>query len=170
MTGPRLCTDIVDVYVFRRFGAAPASANVQFLQLRRSVGVMDGSWQPVMGHVEEDETATLAAGRELAEETGFGAQAGAVLGFWQLEGVNAYFLARENRIMLSPCFAAEVAADAVPVLDDSHSEHRWVRRDEADQRFMWPGQRSAVAEIVRDILPADSPVVERLRLDPVEPG
>ena len=69
MAGPSVRTDIVDVYVFRH-GATGGRGDVQFLQMRRCHGAMAGTWQPVMGHVEEGETATETAARELAEETG----------------------------------------------------------------------------------------------------
>ena len=97
MNGPRVCTDIVEVYVFRRPGARGESgrgfaarlSDIEFLQLRRCQGVMAGSWQPVMGHVREGETATQAAVRELQEETGYSVSKGLV-GLWQLELVNTY--------------------------------------------------------------------------------
>ena len=169
MAGPELRTDIVDVYVFRRStkGGAPAHG-VQFLQLRRVGGALDKTWQPVMGHIQPNETATRAALRELHEETRY-ARGHGLIGFWQLETVNTYFLAAKDVVMLSPCFAAEVEPGVVPCLNREHDAARWVPRDRVDQAFLWPGQRAALQEVVRDILanPRDAApsVADRLRID-----
>lgn len=124
---------------------------MEFLQLRRSQGVMSGSWQPVMGHIQEGETAVGAALRELAEETGYRPGSGLV-GLWQLELINTYFMAGEDVVVMSPSFAAQVEWGVEAVLDGGHDDVRWVRRDHAGRSFIWPGQRAAVEHIVEDIL------------------
>jgi dATP pyrophosphohydrolase len=166
MPGPVIRTDIVDVYVFRLVGQVAGvsgtrqgARGVEFLQMHRSTGRMAGTWQPVMGHIESGiggrtgETAVATALRELAEETGYRPGAGLV-GFWQIESVNTYFLAAEDCVMMSPCFAAQVGSPGEPVLDEAHDAHRWVPRDRVDRLFTWPGQRAAIGQLVRDILPA----------------
>jgi 8-oxo-dGTP pyrophosphatase MutT (NUDIX family) len=167
MPGPALRTDVVEVYVFRRTGVNPAAgagAKLELLQMRRAAGTMlGGTWQPIMGHVEADETAVACALRELAEETGYAPDAG-LLGLWQLEEPNVYFLAGPDCIMLGPCFVAEVDPVRAPVLDGEHDAVRWVPRDAADRMFLWPGQRKAVSQLVRDILEPGSPVEPVLRL------
>ena len=164
MPGPQLRTDIVDVYVLRQNSTDRCPAAAEFLQLRRTGGAMSGTWQPVMGHIEQGETAQVAAMRELREETGLQPGCGLVA-LWQLELVNAYFLAAQDEIMLSVGFAAEVLADAELHLDEAHDSHRWVRRDMVQRDFLWPGQRAAIDHIVGDILSADSPSSQHLRCD-----
>ncbi|MDX1682822.1 MAG: NUDIX domain-containing protein [Phycisphaeraceae bacterium] len=158
MPGPPVRTDIVEVYVFRR----PDRHPVEFLQMRRKREPMAGTWQPVMGHVEGDETAVATARRELAEETGF--QVAQSRGFWQLESLDSYYLASLDEVVLSPGFAVEVAPDAEPVIDDAHDAHRWVPRDRTDRAFYWPGQRQQAVHIVSDLLDPSSELGERLRL------
>jgi len=169
MLGPRICTHVTDVYVFRRIGAEPVADGVQFLQLCRKHGAMAGTWQPVMGHIEQGETALDAAIRELEEETGFQPRKDlattAGLAFWQLETVNTYFTAQHDCIMLSPCFAAEVLSNSEPILDVAHCGHRWVDRDHVDRHFIWPGQRAAIRHILRDLVPADSQIAALLQVD-----
>jgi 8-oxo-dGTP pyrophosphatase MutT (NUDIX family) len=162
MPGPSIRTDILEVYVFRRPNQR-SGQGVEFLQLHRCKGPIANTWQPVMGHIEEGETAVQAALRELAEETGF-KQAAGLTGFWQLESINSYFLAARDAVMLSPGFAAEVSLNNDPTLDASHDTFRWVPRDKADTAFLWPGQRHAIHEIVREILPPDAPAASLLRL------
>lgn len=171
MPGASVRTDIVDVYVFRLCGVgAGRDGVVEFLHLRRKTGKMSGTWQPVMGHVEEGETSVRTALRELAEETGYAPGKG-LAAVWQLESVNGYFLAAEDCVMLCPCFAVQVQAGIDPVLDAAHDGFRWVRRDRVDREFVWPGQRAAIEQIVRDILPglaggeAESGVAKVLRID-----
>ena len=161
MTGPAIRTDIIDVYVFRR---GHRSRGVEFLQLRRSSGTLAKTWHPVMGHIEPGETATAAALRELAEETGYRPEDG-LLGFWQLERVNTYFLARLDAVMMSPCFAAEADPNITPNLDEAHDQVRWVGHDHVDRTFMWPGQRQATGEILREVISPDSIASAVLRID-----
>lgn len=164
MPGPAVRTDIVEVYVFR--SAAGHGRDAEFLQLQRSAAsLLPNTWQPVMGHVHDGEPAAAAALRELREETG--TLPAAILGFWQLEEVNAFFLHAAECVMLSPGFAVRVATDWSPVLNEEHTAHRWVRRDHADRAFLWPGQRHAVAQIARDILDPGSPSEPILRIDPL---
>lgn len=140
--GPRVRTDIVDVYVARR-----GALGLEFLQLKRAKEPLRGSWQPIMGHIESGETAVAAARREMREEVGL--EGPAVLGLWQLEQVHPFFLAGSDEIVMSPRFAAEVAMAWRPVLNQEHSEFRWVQESNVGEMFVWPGQRAAIAEASR---------------------
>lgn len=143
-----LRTDLIDVYIFRR---APG---IEFLQLRRAQPPLEGSWQPVMGHANEGETATACAKREIHEETGLSAACPALLGLWPLQEVHPYFIASLDAVMLSPRFAVEVTPTWQPMLNEEHTAHRWIAADEVATAFMWPGQRKACAEILQTIMPA----------------
>lgn len=184
MPGPVIRSDIVEVYVFRRTMPAGALGDrVEFLQGRRAKGHLKGTWQPVMGHVEQGETAMAAALRELAEEAGYATSIGharghgagglaeahlktigGLIGLWQLENLNTYFLASIDTIVMGPGFAAEVSPGLDPVMDDSHDAFRWVPRDRADRHFIWPGQRQAIEQVIRDILDPDSPTRDVLKI------
>ena len=112
---------------------------------------MHGTWQPVMGHLEDHESPEQAAARELLEETGFDVTGPHCRRFKALEQVHPYYLPHRNAIMLSPRFIVEAAADWEPTLNHEHDAHRWIPLDNADADFMWPGQRACLAEL-RDTL------------------
>lgn len=143
MSGPRLRSDIMDAYVFRR-GTGGA---VELLQLRRNKEPLAKSWHPVMGHIEPGETAIECLWRELAEEIGLRRGDAALLGAWQLEQVFPFFLASSDEIVLSPRFCVEVAGGFEPVLDPDHDAARWAPVADADEAFLWPGQQAAVREL-----------------------
>ena len=157
--GPKIRTDIVDVYVFRR-----RDGGVEFLQLLRRENPLGGTWHPVMGHVEPGERATQTARRELMEEIGLDVAGPACLGLWQLNQVHPFLIAATDEIFLSPRFAAEVTAKFELWLCEEHSEQRWVEASEVGARFMWPGQRGAIAEILHEIIRPDSISRDYLRV------
>lgn len=145
--GPNVRTDIVDVYIFReRAGEGPAA---EFLQLLRAAEPLAGTWHPVMGHVEQGETAVEAALRELREEVGIEAGRGGLLGLWALEQVHPFYIASIDAIVMSPRFVAKVGRAWEPTLNAEHRAHRWV--NDASE-FMWPGQKLAVREVRDEIL------------------
>lgn len=136
---PKIRTDVVDAYVFRR------AAAIELLQLRRVDPPLSGTWQPVMGHTEASETAACCMWREVREETGL--QRDETLGAWALEQVHPFFLADRDEIVLSPRFAIEVGGDWEPILNSEHDAHRWVPITETTEHFLWPGQHAAIAEL-----------------------
>ena len=162
MNGPRVRTDVIDVYVVRR------RPDVAVLQLRRSRAPFVGDWHPIMGHIEPGETAIETAVREMSEEIGLLPAHPEFVALFQLEQTFPFFLADRNEVMLSPRFAVEVGGGFTPVLNDEHDDHRWVPIDEP-HRFIWPGQRHAIEEIRTAILP-DADTARALRLRPAAPG
>lgn len=157
--GPRVRTDIVDVYIFRRpvDHAGPA----EFLQLFRASEPLARTWHPIMGHVEPGETAVETAVRELREEVGLQLEGPEFQGLWALEQVHPFYIAEIDSIVMSPRFVARVGPQWEPRLNDEHTAHRWVTEP---QSFMWPGQKRAIAEILREIVDARSLARDALRV------
>lgn len=150
--GPKVRTDIIDVYVFKRdAGGAPV-----FLQVLRASEPLANTWHPVMGHAEKGETGAVCALRELEEELGLGRGDPALLGLWALEQVHPFYIGAIDTIVMSPRFAAEVAPDWQPRLNDEHTAARWVGAGGVGAMFMWPGQIAACREIVEHLLPEGS--------------
>ncbi len=171
--GPGFRTDIVEVYLFRRLegGGGHGGNELELLQLLRAGAPMDETWQPVMAHVEAGERAWACALREIEEEVGLARADPALRGFWALEQVWPYYLADLDCIVASPRFAAEVARQWEPTLNEEHSAHRWIVCPQhaglpAAEFFMWPGQKHAVEELLDVIARPHAPAHERLRIDP----
>jgi 8-oxo-dGTP pyrophosphatase MutT (NUDIX family) len=122
---------------------------VEFLQVLRAREPLGGTWQPVMGHCEEGETAVACAVREMREELGL--EAREAVGVWALEQTWPFYVAAVDCVMASPRFAVEVAAGWRPRLNDESREFRWVGAGEVGARFAWPGQRMACEEILREL-------------------
>jgi 8-oxo-dGTP pyrophosphatase MutT (NUDIX family) len=188
--GPRVRTDVVDVYVFCRVGpddprerghAAQAAGTsrvyegdegwpvkarpaVYFLQLLRAGPPLDATWHPVMGHVHAGETAAACALRELEEEVGLSARSPSLRGVWALEQVHPFYIAAIDAVVMSPRFCAEVDPSWSPALNAEHRAARWVREDEVDRLFMWPGQKACCREILREIVEDASLSREVLRV------
>ncbi len=140
---PTIRTNLVDAYLFRR---VEGNAHPELLLLRRAGEPLAGTWQPVMGHIERGETAVDCMWRELAEETDL-ARADAV-GAWALEQVHPFFLAERDEIVMSPRFAVEVPPGWEPILNNEHDAALWVSARDTRQRFLWPGQHAAIAELL----------------------
>lgn len=151
MPGPRIRSDIGDLYIFRR---TPA---IEFLQLRRVGGSLHGSWHPVMGGIEEGETAPEAMLREMHEEVGLEATDRRVLGYWALGAAGAAYLpprrVSEELILIGPKLALEVAPGWEPTLNDEHDGVRWIAEPKIDALFMWPNQRAAAREVISMLEP-----------------
>ncbi|MFG0331112.1 MAG: NUDIX domain-containing protein [Phycisphaerales bacterium] len=158
--GPRVRTDLIDVYLFRQFGPGDA----QFLQMRRSAAaaVAPLMWHPVMGRIESDETAIEAAMREVQEEVGL--RITEALGFWQLEQIHPFYLAERDEIFLSPRFAVQVDGRWSPILNEEHEEYRWTALDRVPHDFVWPGQKAAIQEIMSEIAGVEATGRDTLRI------
>lgn len=125
-----------DCHVFRTI----AEGSHQWLVLKRAPGTMlAGCWAPVQGHIEPGEKAYQTAYRELWEETGL-----RPIRFWQASYVNRFYLAESDQVILSPVFCAEVPADVDVVLDDEHTEYKWLDAHDAMDHYMWPGQKKSL--------------------------
>ncbi len=138
MTDVRVC--FVDTYVLR---AAAASA-LEVLVLRRaSAGRCPRSWETVHGTIEPGETPVQAAHRELAEETGLRA-----LRLYNVSRVEAFYQHAADQVALIPVFAAFVDPDAAPRLSPEHDRAEWLAPAQAAERFSWPRERRAIADVV----------------------
>lgn len=147
-------SDMVAVYVFRRLGERAA-----FLLLRRVEGdYLGGTWQPVYGGIRPGEKAWETALRELREETGLTPEH-----LYFIDTVDTFYLPSQDEVCHCIVFAAEVAPEAKIRLNDEHDAFEWLDQDVALGRYLWPGQRRAVREILAEIV-VDGPARDHLRI------
>lgn len=122
---------VIDVYPYRLINSEP-----EFLLFRRAKGkIYQNQWRMIGGKVKENETSWQAALRELKEETGLVPQK-----FWTLPDVNSFYEHKTDQILLIPAFAAQFGGEQIPVLDDEHTDYKWVNAEKAKSFIPWPEQ------------------------------
>jgi len=135
--------DMIACYVVRAVGGSH-----EFLQLRRAPGeFMAGVWHTVSGRIEPMRRHGRPRCANCAEETGL-----SPLEFYQIDRVNIFYVASTDTLWHCVGFGALVDADVPIRLNEEHDSFRWVARDAVRERFLWPGDREAVAEVCDTIL------------------
>ena len=153
--------DLVEVWIFRDrttpSPAAPESTHpasqpaIEILLMRRSPGrILPGLWQCVSGSLENGESVTAGALRELNEETDFGAAA--ILGFYDLDQVNQFHEPSVGAIVSGAVFAVRVGTLVEPVLSHEHDAMQWATPEQALRLAVWPAYRESIRRIVENLL------------------
>ena len=137
-TVPRIVSDIVDVYVFRK-----SRRRVQFLVLRRRDDLVLGSiWQAIHGKIDPGENAVDTAVREMKEQTGLEPQR-----VYSADYINQFYDQGSDTIVLAPSFAILVGPNDEPVLAQEYGDYAWCDLEETVARLPWSGQRWAARHI-----------------------
>ncbi len=119
----------------------------RILLLRRAGPHAGGAWGIVTGSVEPGETASEAARREAAEETGI--ELTALLSSGLTE---TFYFAPDNVVELMPIFVSLLPQEMPVTLDHGSDAFRWCSLDEARELMSFAGQRRAVADIWHDFV------------------
>ncbi len=135
---PRVVSDIVDVYVFRRL-----NGRVQFLLLQRtSDATMANTWQAFHSQIKLGNT-TLKTVREVVSD----AADLEVDEVYSADYINQFYDEGRDAMVLSPVFAVTVKAQSPVRLSREFRDAAWFDRDEATMRLPFSGQRWAVRHI-----------------------
>lgn len=135
---PRVVSDIVDVYVFRRL-----NARVQFLLLQRRPDVaLPHTWQSFHSQIRVGDT-TLATVQQTVKDL-CGLNVSAV---YSADYVNQFYDEGRDAMVLAPVFAVNVSPQAPLDLGPDFRDAAWFDRDEATARLAFSGQRWAVRHI-----------------------
>ena len=102
--------------------------------------VSDRVWNVCAGQIEDGETYSDGAARELLEETGL------VAPLRDLAGPQPYEVQERYRHLYAPgeytvmvaSYAVEAPTGWEPTLNDEHDEYRWCSLDEALDLLHWP--------------------------------
>ena len=130
----------------------------RYLVLKRSSSYLMGTWQPISGRIEKDETAWEAALREIKEEAGLTPDR-----FYSTNQVESFYAVDQNCINLVPVFVGSIdAPQPVGLSPEEHSEYRWITVAEADDYLSFTQQRNLMEYIEREFV--QEPPREVLRI------
>lgn len=104
------------------------------LLLKRASSVLHGAWCYIGGSIEEGEKAWEAAFREIREETGI-----TEVSLYVSNAFDEFYSPAGNYIYKAPVFVGYVADGQNVVLNDEHSEYRWLSFEEAAETAALPG-------------------------------
>ena len=135
---------VVDAYVYRY-----TKTKFKFLILKRSkTKIYEHLWQGVAGKIEDGETASQTAIRELKEETDL-----APYKMFVADHVSSFYESHFDRINLVPVFGIEVRSKNI-VLSEEHCEYKWLEFDKAYSRLTWNGQKKGL-KVIYEMLNSD---------------
>ena len=128
---------VVDCYVYRR-----TDDGILFLLMKRNLNkIYEHLWQGVAGKIEEGETSSDAAIRELKEETGL-----SPLNMFVADHVSKFYEVHGDRINLVPVFGIEVDSEIIN-LSEEHISYKWVDINEALNTLVWNGQKKGIQTV-----------------------
>ena len=128
---------VVDCYVYRY-----TAKGILFLLMKRNLNkIYEHLWQGVAGKIEEGETSSEAAIRELEEETGL-----SPINMFVADHVSKFYEAHGDRINLVPVFGIEVDSENV-ILSEEHISYKWADIDEALNTLVWNGQKKGIQTV-----------------------
>ena len=127
-------SSLVEAHVFREIGN-----EIEFLLLKRAAKEKyPGVWQMVTGSIE-NETAYQTALREIKEESNLNPKK-----LWVVPNINSFYSPEKDVIVMIPVFAVLVDRNQNVIISEEHSEHKWVKKEEAIKLLAWPGQRKSI--------------------------
>jgi dATP pyrophosphohydrolase len=128
---------VVDCYVYRY-----TAKGILFLLMKRNLNkIYEHLWQGVAGKIEEGETSSEAAIRELEEETGL-----SPINMFVADHVSKFYEAHGDRINLVPVFGIEVDSENI-ILSEEHISYKWVNINEALDKLVWNGQKKGIQTV-----------------------
>lgn len=135
---PRIVSDIVDVYVFRRL-----NARVQFLLLhRKAEASMGNTWQAFHSQIQLGDTTLQTVTRVVEESIDL-----KVDEVYSADYINQFYDEARDAMVLSPVFAVTLEAQSPVRLSPEYRDAAWFDRDDATARLPFSGQRWAVRHI-----------------------
>lgn len=113
----------------------------EILLLRRNHTLV-GEWCQIAGGIEDGEKAWEAALREAREETGLICDR-----LYSADICEQFYEADRDAIAMLPVFVGFVNVDAAVVINDEHSEFRWVSFKTALEMVPFAGQRHVLKHV-----------------------
>ena len=140
---------VVDCYVYRR-----TDDGILFLLMKRNLNkIYEHLWQGVAGKIEEGETSSEAAIRELKEETGL-----SPVNMFVADHVSKFYEVHGDRINLVPVFGIEVDSEIIN-LSEEHISYKWVDINEALNTLVWNGQKKGIQTVHDMVINNDDRII-----------
>ncbi|HSW73241.1 MAG TPA: NUDIX domain-containing protein, partial [Chlamydiales bacterium] len=115
----------------------------KYLLIRRCSSYLNGTWQMISGGVEENETAIIAALREMKEETGIIPDR-----FYSADTVETFYFAKQDKILVVPVFVGFIDSMKEVVLSPTeHDAYEWLSFEEAHERLNFAEQKRVLSHI-----------------------
>lgn len=118
-----------------------ANPETEVLLLRRNHTLI-GEWCQIAGGIEDGEKAWKAALREVREETGLTCDR-----LYSADICEQFYEPDRDAISMLPVFVGFVDAEAAVIINDEHSEFRWVSFETALSKVPFAGQRHVLKHI-----------------------
>lgn len=147
---PSIVSTMIQLHVHRE--VSPGVHEYLILQRSADEAVYPGLWQVVTGSIDEGESSSDAAQREMCEETGLKSERIIALPY-----VASFYLADQDSIHLVPVFSAEAPRKAEVRLSSEHQAFVWMPYEEAYRRLVFPSHKEG-HRVLRDfvLLPLSS--------------
>ncbi len=123
------------------------NSSSEILLLKRAKEFMHGIWCHVAGRVENGEKAWEAALREIKEETGLIPES-----FYSADFCEQFYEYDKNEISIVPAFVAFVNHTDKVILNNEHSEFKWISINKAKEMVAFGGQRNLYEFINEEFL------------------
>jgi len=141
-----LKTNLVESHIVRIRDEGQA----EYLILQRSENskYYPDTWQILIGHVQDSETAVEAVLRELREETKLNP-----LAVYSLNHVSRFYEATDDSIYLVPVFVTVVPFSARVVLNPrEHQRYKWCISQQAQRWLHWQQHRRSLVQVQREFI------------------
>jgi dihydroneopterin triphosphate diphosphatase len=122
------------------------------LLVKRAGSVLKDEWCYIGGGIEEGEKAWEAAYREVEEETGI-----THLSLYSANTFDRIYSIKGNYIYIAPVFVGYVPDDQEVVLNEEHSDYRWLSFKDAMCTVSLPGNEEVLSFIEKHFVRKEAP-------------
>ncbi|UXH46255.1 NUDIX domain-containing protein [Rossellomorea vietnamensis] len=122
------------------------------LLVKRAESVLKDEWCYIGGGIKEGEKAWEAAYREVEEETGI-----TNLSLYSANTFDRIYSIEGNYIYIAPVFVGFVADDQEVVLNEEHSDYRWLSFEDAMGIVSLPGNEEVLSFIEKHFVKKEAP-------------
>lgn len=135
-------TSFITPYCISAYVICHTPEGPRYLLIRRCGKYLPGTWQMISGGIENGETATQAALREIQEETGLIPYA-----LYSADAVETFYMQSHDKITFVPVFVAFVENMKVALSPKEHDAYEWLSFEEAKDKLVWAEQRRVMCHI-----------------------